>query len=174
MLKRFYPGVRYDSAYAIDFSKYYELGYRAILFDIDNTLVKHDAPADGKARALFDELKDIGFKTCLVSNNHEPRVKSFADAVGCRYVFLAEKPSTKGFEEAMQLLGVTRSGTMMVGDQLFTDMWGANRTGILAVHTKLIAPDPLFHIRLKRAGEHIVMLFYRIHEKLHPAPKYLK
>ena len=174
MLRRFYPGVRYDSAYAIDFSKYYELGYRAVLFDIDNTLVKHDAPADRKAIDLFSELKSIGFKTCLVSNNHEPRVKTFAEAVGCSYVFMASKPDTKGFTEAMDLLGVSKNETMMVGDQLFTDIWGANRTGILAVHTRLIARDPLFHIRLKRAGENIVMIFFRIYERFHPVQRYIR
>ena len=174
MFKCFYPGVRYESVYAIDFNKYYELGYRAVLFDIDNTLVEHDAPANEKAVQLFAWLKQIGFRVCLVSNNEEPRVKPFAEKVKGQFICHANKPKADGFVRAMKMLGVSREETMMVGDQLFTDMWGANNAGILAVYTKPIARDPHFYIRLKRAGENVVSLFYSAYEKKHGAAKYIK
>lgn len=72
-----YPDEYLDSTYTIDFKKLYKDGYRGILFDIDNTLVPHGAPADKRAVALFKKLREIGFQTCLISNNKEPRVKSF-------------------------------------------------------------------------------------------------
>ena len=174
MFKQFYPGVRYDSVYAIDFYKYYQEGYKAVLFDIDNTLVKHDAPADEMAVRLFNELKSIGFALCLISNNDPPRVKPFAEGVGCDYICNASKPKADGFKKAMKRLGTSENETMMVGDQLFTDMWGANNPGIFAVYTRPIARDPLFHIRLKRAGEKIVMIFYNIYAKRHPVKSYIK
>ena len=60
MLERFYPDEYYESAYIIDFEQYYKDGYRGIIFDIDNTLVPHGAPADERSVALFKRLKDIG------------------------------------------------------------------------------------------------------------------
>lgn len=174
MFKQFYPGVHYTSVYAIDFQKYYEQGYRAVLFDIDNTLVMHDAPANEQARELFAYLKDLGFGVCLVSNNNDGRVKPFADIVGSEYICLASKPKADGFERAMKLLGADKTQTMMVGDQLFTDIWGANNAGILSVHTQKIARDPVFHIRMKRIGENVVMLFYRLYIRKHPQTRYIK
>ena len=72
-----FPTEYYDSTYSIDFQKYYDMGYRGLIFDIDNTLVPHNAMHDDRSRKLFKELREIGFKVCFVSNNKEPRVKKF-------------------------------------------------------------------------------------------------
>ena len=71
------PDEYYSSTYKIDFKKYYDMGYRGILFDIDNTLVRHNEPATSRAIQLMEQLKAMGFKVCLVSNNKEPRVAAF-------------------------------------------------------------------------------------------------
>ena len=91
MLKTFYPDKDVDSAYDIDFVYLYREGYRGVIFDIDNTLVPHGAPADERALELFEKLKATGYNTMLLSNNKEPRVKGFADAVGSGYIFKANK-----------------------------------------------------------------------------------
>ena len=85
MLQRFYPDEYLDSTYVIDFDKLYEEGYRGIIFDIDNTLVPHGAPADERAKKLFSHLKELGYHCMLLSNNKEPRVKMFNDAVNVSY-----------------------------------------------------------------------------------------
>ena len=79
-LERFYPDEYLDSAYEIDYERLYEQGYRGIIFDIDNTLVPHGAPADGRSMALFERLRRIGFESLLLSNNKDPRVKMFNDS----------------------------------------------------------------------------------------------
>ena len=81
MLERFYPDHEADTAADVPYEKLYEKGFRGVIFDIDNTLVPHGAPADEKAIALFKRLNNLGFYTLLLSNNKEPRVKMFADAV---------------------------------------------------------------------------------------------
>ena len=91
MLERFYPGEYVDSTYAIDFDRLYEEGYRGVIFDIDNTLVPHGAPADERACALFAHLKELGYHCMLLSNNKEPRVKMFNDAVQVSYIYKAGK-----------------------------------------------------------------------------------
>ena len=81
MLQTFYPDLYMDSAYGIDYEEYYRRGFRGIIFDIDNTLVEHGAPADERSIALMERLKKTGFQIMLLSNNKEPRVKMFNDKV---------------------------------------------------------------------------------------------
>ena len=160
MLKRFYPDREADTAYAIDYETLYRQGYRGIIFDVDNTLVPHGAPADERAMALFHRLHGMGYQTVLLSNNKEPRVKSFSDAVGSRYIFKAGKPGTLGYERAIKMLGTTPETTVFVGDQLFTDVWGAKNAGILNYLVKPIHPKEEIQIVLKRRLERIVLYFY--------------
>ena len=96
-----YPGEYIDSTYSIDFDKLYKEGYRGIIFDIDNTLVTHGSPADERAIALFKHLKELGFSCLVLSNNKEPRVKSFAKQVGIKYIYKAGKPKPSGYRAAM-------------------------------------------------------------------------
>ena len=69
MLERFYPGEYVDSTYAIDFDRLYEEGYRGVIFDIDNTLVPHGAPADERACALFAHLKAVSYTHLTLPTN---------------------------------------------------------------------------------------------------------
>lgn len=82
MFSCFYPDRIEESVYNIDFEKLYNNGKRGILFDIDNTLVMHGADADKAAEDLFGRLHLLGFKTCLISNNDEERVKRFNKNIG--------------------------------------------------------------------------------------------
>ena len=161
MLEMFYPDAYLDSTYGIDFESWYQKGYRGVLFDIDNTLVPHGAPADARARALFERLRKIGFQCCLISNNQLPRVKPFADAIGGKYIEDAHKPSTKNYRKAMQLMGCTEKDSLLVGDQLFTDVWGAKRAGMHTILVKPIHPKEEIQIVLKRYLEKIVLYFYK-------------
>lgn len=165
MLKKFYPGEYVDSTYGIDFDNLYREGYRGIIFDIDNTLVPHGAPADAKAKELFSHLKELGFSCCLLSNNKEPRVKMFNDQVQVRYIFKAGKPKRGGYEDAMQLMGTDKENTLFVGDQIFTDVYGANRVGLRTILVKPIHPKEEIQIVLKRYLEKIVLFFYKHYQK---------
>lgn len=160
MLKRFYPDVYMDSAYEIDYEGLYEKGYRGIIFDIDNTLVPHGAPADVRSIGLFKRLRAIGYKSLLLSNNKEPRVKSFSEKVDSLYIYKANKPFLASYQKAMELMGTTRETTLFVGDQLFTDVWGAKKAGILTYLVKPINPKEEIQIVLKRYLERIVLFFY--------------
>ena len=160
MFDRFFPDRYVASTYVIDFEKLYEEGYRGLIFDIDNTLVPHGAPADARAIALFDRLKKIGFKCCLISNNQEPRVKMFNEPIQVDYVDNAHKPSTKNYRKAMEIMGTDETNSVFIGDQLFTDVWGAKRTGISNILVKPIHPKEEIQIVLKRYLEKIVLYFY--------------
>jgi hypothetical protein len=161
MFKMFYPDEYMDSAYLIDFDALSAKGLKGVIFDIDNTLVMHGAPADDRAVALFEHLRELGIDTCLLSNNKRLRVESFADQVGSKFIFKAGKPSVKGYRRAMELMGTDTANTLFVGDQLFTDVYGANRAGIRTILLKPIDPNEEIQIVLKRYLEKIVLFFYK-------------
>lgn len=159
-MRTFYPKAYVDSAYEIPYEELYRKGYRGIIFDIDNTLVPHGAAATKQAEALFERLRAIGYDTCLISNNKEPRVAPFAKAVGSKAVWKADKPSAKNYRYACELMKTDVKNTLFVGDQLFTDVWGANRAGIASILVKPIHPKEEIQIVLKRYLERIVLFFY--------------
>ncbi len=161
MFNMFFPDRYVASTYVIDFEQLYSEGYRGLIFDIDNTLVPHGAPADKRAVALFERLKKIGFCCCLISNNQEPRVKMFNQDIQVDYVYDAHKPSTKNYIKAMEIMGTDRSNSLFIGDQLFTDVWGAKRAGIRNILVKPIHPKEEIQIVLKRYLEKIVLYFYK-------------
>ncbi len=165
MFKKFYPEEYVDSSYTIDYETLYEKGIRGIIYDIDNTLVEHGKPATERAVRLFEKLRAIGFDTCLISNNKEPRVKPFAEAVGSKYVYDAHKPSRTNYIKAMELMGTDTGNTYFIGDQLFTDVYGANRAGIPSILVKPIHPKEEIQIVLKRKLEKIVLFFYKRRRK---------
>ena len=160
MLERFFPDEYVDSAYGIPFEELYRKGYRGIIFDVDNTLVPHGAPADARSIGLFERLRAMGFYTCILSNNKEPRVAPFAGQVKSPYIFKGGKPSVKGYERAMEVMGTDRENTLFIGDQLFTDVWGARRTGLYSILTKPMDPHEEIQIVFKRYLEAVVLRAY--------------
>ena len=161
MFEKFYPDEYLESAYKIDFDRLYRDGYRGLLFDIDNTLVPHGAPADERAMKLFSQLKEVGFCCCLISNNRRERVASFNEQVQVKFIENAHKPSPKNYLRAMKLLGTDQTNTLFIGDQLFTDIYGAKRAGIRTILVQPIHPREEIQIVLKRYLEKIVLYFYK-------------
>lgn len=161
MFRTFFPDEYLDSTYVIDFEKLYAQGYRGLIFDIDNTLVPHGAPADERAKDLFIRLQKIGFQCCLLSNNRYERVSSFNKDVQVHFIEDAHKPYRKNYRRAMELMGTDLKTTAFIGDQLFTDVYGAKRTGMHNILVKPIHPKEEIQIVLKRKLEKIVLYFYR-------------
>ena len=160
MFKMFFPDEYLESTYRINFEELYRKGYRGIIFDIDNTLVPHGAPSDQKSEKLFENLKQIGFQCCLLSNNQYQRVSSFNEKIQVHFIENAHKPSRKNYLKAMDIMGTSLENTLFVGDQLFTDVYGAKRVGIHNILVKPIHPKEEIQIVLKRKLEKIVLFFY--------------
>jgi len=173
MFERFFPDEWEESAYCIDYEAYYEAGYRGLIFDIDNTLVPHGADADERAIALIERLKNIGFDICLLSNNKKPRVERFNKDVNVNYIFKAGKPYSKNYYVAAMMTRTSFKSTLVIGDQLFTDIYGGK---LAQFHTILVNPIDKkedFFVRFKRLLEKPVMMFYKhsLKEKVAEMPK---
>lgn len=161
MFERLFPDEYYESAYEIPYEELYAKGYRGIIYDIDNTLVPHGAPADERSIKLFERLKDIGFKCTLLSNNKQGRVDMFNKDVNVYSIYKAGKPSPGGYLRSCELMGTTPDNTISVGDQIFTDVWGAKRAGIRSYMVDYIDPHEEIQIILKRRLEYFVLREYR-------------
>jgi HAD superfamily phosphatase (TIGR01668 family) len=99
-----------------------------------------------------------------LSNNQIERVSSFNREVGQIFIEDAHKPSTRNYIKAMELLGTDTKNTIFIGDQLFTDVYGAKRAGIRNILVKPIHPKEEIQIVLKRYLEKIVLYFYQKEE----------
>lgn len=161
ILSSFYPDRMEASVFDINFEKLYEDGIRGLIFDIDNTLVPHGEDASVEIENLFKRLEKIGFKTCLMSNNKAERVHRFNKNIKTKYIYNAKKPSKKNYRIAIEKLGTDRHSTVFVGDQLFTDIWGARRSGIKNILLQPINEREEIQIRLKRYLENIILNLYK-------------
>ncbi len=157
-----FPTFYYKSAYSIPYEELYKSGVRGVIFDIDNTLVGHGAPANDNALKLMKELKEIGYSVCFLSNNREHRVKSFNEQIGADYIYKAGKPKKDGYLKACELMCTDAETTVFVGDQLFTDIAGANAAGLKSFLVRKVAFKEEIQIYLKRILEKPILLAFRI------------
>ena len=108
-----------------------QAGIRGLLLDIDGTLMEtRDAMPAQPVLDWLEEMKSAGVALYILSNNrHRERVQAFAQAVDLPWQNLAGKPGKRGFRLAAERLGLPPEKLALVGDQTFTDMWGARRWG---------------------------------------------
>ncbi len=130
----FYPTIYRRRITDITVKDLRTLGAQGILLDIDNTLTTHDNPVlDARVHAWLDAMRQAGFALTVVSNNCEERVRSFAEAIGLSYQARAAKPLPHGYRAAAKAMGLSLRQCVAVGDQIFTDILGANLAGMRSV-----------------------------------------
>ena len=116
---------------------------------------------DSLISVYFHKLCGMGIDTCLISNNKKPRVEPFAKAVNSKFIYDAHKPSRESYKKAMELMNTDKESTLFIGDQIFTDIWGANRTGIETVMLKQIDKKEEIQIILKRIPEKLILWLWK-------------
>ncbi|WP_433946044.1 YqeG family HAD IIIA-type phosphatase [Paenibacillus sp. SN-8-1] len=158
MFEKLMPKLRVNTVFDIDLEGLYASGYRAIITDLDNTLVGAKEPSATPILVeWFEKVKQHGFKLVIVSNNNLGRVSTFATPLNIEFIHKARKPSNIPFHKALGLLGFKPSETIVVGDQLLTDVYGGNRMGLYTVLVQPIAlEDEGFVTRFNRRVERIV------------------
>lgn len=105
-----------------------------VLLDVDNTLTTHGAHALTDAvRAWLDEVREAGLPLIVVSNNSAERVAPFAQKILLPYYARARKPLPFGFRAAAILADVPCKQCVVIGDQIFTDILGANLAGMKSI-----------------------------------------
>ncbi|KKK33123.1 hypothetical protein WQ57_24615 [Mesobacillus campisalis] len=167
MLNNFLPDQHVKSIFEITPESLKEKGVKGIITDLDNTLVEWDRPsATPDLIQWFENMKQNNILVTIVSNNNEDRVKLFADPLVTPYIYRARKPMTKAFNRAVKDMGLKKEQTVVIGDQLLTDVFGGNRGGF---HTILVVPvaktDGLV-TRFNRTVERRILNWFRKKGKL--------
>lgn len=161
LLKKYYPWEYADSVFDIDYRALAAEGYKAVIFDVDNTLVHHGEDSTPEVDRLFEEIHAAGLKTLLLTNNDEERVQRFIRNIDTLYVCDADKPETAGYLRALEMLGVPADKAVCAGDQIFTDVLGANRAGIPSMLIQYVYIPGVTKIGKKRYIEKLIMRFWR-------------
>ena len=130
----FVPDMYQKSIYYINYDKLLDDGIKCLLFDLDNTCVPYEEkePND-KLVELFEELKDMGFKLIIFSNATRKRIAPFKKKLNVDCLARAHKPSKKNFLKIIKLFNFDLSEVAIVGDQLYKDILGGNKTGIMTI-----------------------------------------
>ncbi|WP_035345638.1 YqeG family HAD IIIA-type phosphatase [Halalkalibacter hemicellulosilyticus] len=138
VLKQLLPNQYEKSIYDIRFDELKKKGIKGIITDLDNTLVEWDRPqATPEVQQWFKELKEMGMKITIVSNNNLKRVKAFAEPEEAVFIHSAQKPRRRAFKQACQEMNLKDEEVVVIGDQMFTDVLGGNRANL---HTILVVP----------------------------------
>ena len=137
-------------------------GVRGLMLDLDNTLVAFDqAEPHPEFIAWIHRAQAAGMRLVLVSNNFGPRARGIAGLLGIACVPNALKPLPSAFGKALALLGTPKDATMVIGDQLFTDVLGARFFGLRCILTEPLANRDFITTRILRFFERLVLLGVR-------------
>lgn len=166
MKNRFIPDQRLLSIHDLDITTLKEMGKRGIIFDLDNTLGEQGTEkVNEKIKKLLKKLLQNDFKIGILSNDKgfgRERLKD--EFSGLPVVFNAKKPRRGGYRKIIARMKIKPEETVMIGDQIFTDIYGANRLGIYSI---LVPPvnsttDPYF-TKIKRLIRNLLFYLLKYH-----------
>jgi HAD superfamily phosphatase (TIGR01668 family) len=158
VLQALCPDEAHSRLVDIDLDGLLQKGIRALILDLDNTLVKwHEAEVPAEVDHWVDQAKARGFRLCIASNALPERVKLIAGRLGIPYVSGALKPRRTPFRKALMRMDVVSQETAVVGDQIFTDVLGGNRLGLYTILTRPLSRKEFPTTRMLRGLENWVI-----------------
>lgn len=142
----------------IDWPRLYAQGIRVAMLDKDNTLVCHgETSCDDYTRTVVASVKEAGIEPVLLSNAPDKKCDEFAASAGICVEGNAGKPGTKGILRVLDRWKVSADETVMVGDQLFTDVWAGKKAGVKTLLVEQRFRQEVFYVKLKRLLEKIIV-----------------
>jgi uncharacterized protein len=159
---KFYPKMNIDKIQNIDLGILIGKNIKGLILDIDNTLVpQHRMDADENAIQWIEKVKNAGLKACIVSNASKKRVIRFNENLKIHAIHRAGKPGTRALKKALALMALKSNEAAMIGDQIFTDIYGGNKLGLFTILVDPIDKMEALWVRLKRYPEKIILRAYR-------------
>lgn len=157
-MKNLKPDLIYKGVQYIDYKVLKSKGIEGILLDIDNTLIDYSKKLSKEIINWVENAKKEGFKICILSNSNKmEKILPIAEILNLEYVTFAKKPSKRGYLKAAKLINVDVSKIAMVGDQVFTDVLGANRVGMLSIYVEPINKKEYWYTKWKRPIESMIL-----------------
>lgn len=167
MRKMFTPDYYIKSYKNLNIDRLRQQQIKVLVCDIDNTLVAHDeAYPDEYVKAFIQRVKDAGIRVVLVSNNVKERVETFAKELDVKTYPFAKKPLKTTYLKLMKDCGCGPKEIAVLGDQLLTDMLGANRVGFYTILTHPVAQKDLTCTKINRVVENMVFGLLKAQGKL--------
>ena len=153
-----YPKLYFNNVTEITTKMLNQYQIKGIILDVDNTLVDYNkVPLDGLDEWI-DKMKKEKIKFCIVSNsNDKNKVEAIAKKLDIPYFYFAMKPMKRGFKKAKRLLQLESKNIAVVGDQILTDVWGANRCNMFSILVKPISEKDFLITKMKRPLENRIM-----------------
>jgi hypothetical protein len=129
-----------------------------LIFDLDNTITEWNSQdISAETRQWFEKVRNMGFVVGILSNNNEKRIQGVAEQLNVPYVFNGRKPLRRGYHKVMRQLEVAPEETVMLGDQIFTDIWGGNRMKLYTILIEPIHAREYWGTKITRQFEKIVL-----------------
>ena len=136
-------------------------GICGIILDVDNTLEPYENAKPGESVLVwFNSLRAAGISFAIVSNNNGERIKLFAEGLNIPIYYKAKKPFAKNVLNAMHDMGTTKDNSLLMGDQVFTDVWAAHNAGISAILVPPIKDKKDIFTKFKRLLEKPILNKY--------------
>lgn len=165
----FFPTVMVSKAYDITPALLSSMKVKGLILDIDNTLTTHDHPIPNERIIKWlEQMRLAGIRLILLSNNHPPRVEPFAKRLGLAFEADGKKPLPGGYRRAASAMGISPVQAAVVGDQVFTDILGANLAGISSILVEPFQKEPFFRFRIKRFLERGILRRYHKKQRRRP------
>ena len=161
-MKLFTPDYYVEGYRVIDLERLKRQGIALLVCDIDNTLVHHGDDATPEIEALFRRLHRMGLKTILITDNDQARTQRFLRNLDVPYICDANKPSPEAYLRALQMLQVKKSQAVVIGDQIFKDIRGANNSGIPSILVQFIRAPGETWIGWRRYLEYLLLAVWRM------------
>ncbi|GAF39651.1 hydrolase, HAD-super, subfamily IIIA domain protein [Agrilactobacillus composti DSM 18527 = JCM 14202] len=164
MLKSFKPTFMLNSLYDLDPDQLKTVGIRNILTDLDNTLLPwNNKLADAKTNAWLQKMRQANIQVIVVSNNSHARVGMALEQLEMPFVARAMKPTVKGIREALTTYQLLPAETVMVGDQLITDVYSGNRAGLRTILVKPLVTSDGWNTSINRFIEQYIFKYLKKH-----------
>ena len=158
----FMPNEYVQSVFQIDIEKLANSGFKGIITDLDNTLVGWDVKTQKKEiQEWFKKANDLGLKITIVSNNSEKRVSGFSKDLDVDFIFKARKPMGRAFKKAIQHMNIKPEETIVIGDQMLTDVLGGNNNGLYTIMVVPVKKTDGFLTRLNRIIERRLLNYFK-------------
>ena len=168
-LKRFLPTFYAKRVFSIPLTTLYQKGYRYLFIDLDNTLAAFDEPLPSQLTLAFLQACDhAGFTVTLTSNNKPSRVAPFANACQIPYLASVGKPFSRDILKYCEEKGYAKDKVIVIGDQLLTDVWFANRLGYASLFVEKLVPRDHWPTRINRIIETPIKRYWKRHHQLIP------
>lgn len=156
-----YPKEYFNSVKDIKIEFLNKNNIKGLILDVDNTLINLDKQMPAGVSDWAKNLKENGIKMCILSNSNKiKKVEAVAKIIEVPYIFFAKKPLKSGFLRAQKILKLENENIAVVGDQIFTDIIGANRCGMFSILVKPIEEKDYLLTRIKRPLEKFIIKKY--------------